>query len=811
MVRVTARAVILVVLIVVALGFTRPTTAQTGSLTVHVDRPGAKISPILYGLMTEEINHAYDGGLYAELIRNRAFKDNSSRPVHWSAVGGAEMALDTSQPVSANLPVSLKLTSNGTGRHGVANEGYWGIPVQPNTRYQASFYARASAGYKGPLTVWIEAADGSRPWAMASVTGLSTTWRKFTVNLTTGPNAVPSTNNRFAITTLSPGTISLSLVSLFPPTYKNRPNGLRPDLMKLMGGMKPAFLRFPGGNYLEGNTIAERFDWKKTIGPIENRPGHQCPWGYPSTDGMGLYEFLGWCEDLKMEPVLAVFAGYALQGEHVSAGPGLQPFVQDALDEIEYVMGDARTKWGAVRARDGHPAPYKLRYVEIGNEDAFDRSGSYDGRFAQFHDAIKAKYPHLQTIATAPVRSRKPDVVDDHYYRSAREMERDVHHYDRTDRKGTKIFVGEWASTEGSPTPTMQAALGDAAWLTGLERNSDIVLLSCYAPLLVNVNPGARQWGTNLIGYDALRSFGSPSYWAQRMFGTNRGDRVLPVEVAAQQKPEPPPPAPKGAIGVGTWLTQSEYKDVKVTQGDHVLYQKDFATGAGGWRMGRGTWTATDGVLRQTSNETDCRAIAGDRSWTDYTYTLKARKLSGAEGFLILFHVEGQDDYIWWNVGGWGNTRTAIERAKFGSHREIGRASSVTVETGRWYDIKIEVKGTSVRCYLDDKLIQQAQDTAAAPVDPVYSTASRDDATGDVIVKVVNVSASAQDMSVNLAGAARVSGGTVEVLQGDPSDVNTIANPRKVAPGIERLAASGSQFRHTFPPHSVTVMRIRAR
>ena len=303
------------------------------------------------------------------------------------------------------------------------------------------------------------------------------------------------------------GKVWFSLVSLFPPTYNNRTNGNRIDLMRKLADMHPAFLRLPGGNYLEGDTIAERFDWKKTLGDIALRPGHRCCWNYPSSDGMGLLEYLQWCEDLHMEPVLAVYAGYSLRGEHVDPGKALEPFVAEALDEIEYVTGDPSTAWGEHRARDGHPEPFKLRYVEIGNEDQFDRSRSYDGRFAQFYDAIKAKYPALQIIATIPVKTRRPDVVDDHYYRSARDMARDAHHYDKYNRSGPKIFVGEWASTEGSPTPTLQAALGDAAWLTGLERNADIVLLSCYAPLLVNVNPGAAAVAHQLDRLRCPRQF----------------------------------------------------------------------------------------------------------------------------------------------------------------------------------------------------------------------------------------------------------------------------------------------------------------
>jgi alpha-N-arabinofuranosidase len=530
------------------------------SLVIDLTKPGPAIPSTFYGLMTEEINHSYDGGLYAELIQNRAFQDNAQTPTHWSVVqdGGGQgtITLDTSQPLSPALPVSLRLDiSRAGGRVGAANDGYWGVPVKPQTVYHASFYARAAPGFTGPLTLSLESADGSRSYAEGRVSRLTDGWERYAVTLKTG-RVTPSADSRFVISAKSPGTVWLTLVSLFPPTYKDRPDGFRPDLMEKMAAMRPAFLRMPGGNYVEGNTVAERFDWKKTVGPWTGRPGHPSPWGYRSSDGMGLLEFLEWCEDLKMEPVLAVYAGYSLRGEHVTPGPDLQPYVQDALDEIEYVTGDETTKWGAERARDGHPRPFPLAYVEIGNEDGFDKSGSYDARFAQFYDAIKAKYPRLQLIATAggkdpigqrfPMTLRTPDVIDEHYYQSAEQMERDAHRYDTYDRKGPKIFVGEWASfdkvapwepaaRQGGPTSSFLSALGDAAWLTGLERNSDVVIMEAYAPLLVNVNPGARQWTVNLIGYDALTSYGSPSYYVQTMFGQNHGDVVVPVALTGSQ------------------------------------------------------------------------------------------------------------------------------------------------------------------------------------------------------------------------------------------------------------------------------------
>lgn len=519
-----------------------PDNSGTAQLQIDGAHPGPKVSPMLYGLMTEEINYSYDGGLYGELIRNRALKDDPTSPVHWSLVpesgGGGSLALDPSQGPNAALPVSLKLTAPGGQRVGAANDGYWGIPVRPNTRYQASFYAKAGDGFTGPLDVAIESRDGSRTYARAQVQKIGGEWKRYAVTLTTGAGT-ESQDNRFVISTGGKGAVWLDLVSLFPPTYHKRANGNRIDLMQKLADMKPAFLRLPGGNYLEGDTIATRFDWKQTLGSLAKRPGHLGPWQYRSSDGMGLMEFLTWCEDLKMEPLLAVYAGYSLKGEYVKPGAALQPFVQDALDEIEYVTGDTTTHWGAVRAKDGHPAPFPLQYVEIGNEDWFDRSGSYDGRFAQFFDAIKAKYPALQLISTAATKSRVPDVLDEHFYRTARAMARDSRHYDHYDRKGPKIFVGEWASQDvdrpwvqpelKGPTPTLNSALGDAAWMTGMERNSDIVVLEAYAPLLVNVNPGGRQWAVNLIGYDALHSYGSPSYYAQVMFAANHGDTVIPA------------------------------------------------------------------------------------------------------------------------------------------------------------------------------------------------------------------------------------------------------------------------------------------
>jgi alpha-N-arabinofuranosidase len=538
--------------------------ASNPTFTVDASRSVGQVSPTLYGLMTEEINHSYDGGLYAELIQNRAFLDNATVPVHWSVVSdsnsAATIALDPANALNDQLTTSLRLVVTQADKAhpaGVANIGYWGIPVQPETSYRASIFAKADANISGPVSLSIASEDGSQIYATTAISGLTTDWKKFEVTLQTG-RVIPTAKARFAITLDQPETIWLGMVSLFPPTWNDQANGFRKDLMQMLVDLKPKFLRFPGGNYVEGGKVETRFDWKKTIGPIEERHGHPCPWGYRSTDGLGLLEFLEWCEDMKAEPVLAVYAGYSLEGMHVNPGSDLEPFVQEALEEIEYVIGDTNTTWGERRAQDGHPAPFNLRYVEIGNEDWFDKSRSYDARFAQFYDAIKAKYPGLKTISTigddqpeaSRVQSRRPDVIDGHYYRSADTFLRMSPDYAKADdRNGPEMFIGEWAAYETSfppwdrqswkepPTPDLKAAIGDAAFMAAMERNSDLIKMQCYAPLFVNVNPSGRQWRPDLIGYDALSVYGSPSYYAIQMFSRNLGDEILtaaPLDTAVQ-------------------------------------------------------------------------------------------------------------------------------------------------------------------------------------------------------------------------------------------------------------------------------------
>jgi alpha-N-arabinofuranosidase len=518
--------------------------SQSGvDLRIEADKVTAHIAPTFYGIMTEDINHAYDGGLYAELIRNRNFKENLKAPDHWKIVeeNGASgaMSLDANTSFNQAVPASLKLVidkASAAGRVGVANEGFWGLPTRPNTTYKAMLYAKAAPGFTGPLTLAIVANDGLSVRATAQVSGISQEWKKFEATLTTGDVPV-SADNHFVVLADHPGTVWFGFVSLFPPTYKDRRNGNRPDIMKLLTEMHPGFLRLPGGSYLTGRSLETRFDWKTTIGDISQRPGHwNSDWHYWSSDGLGLLEMLNWCEDLQMEPLLAVYAGRSGRTRFI-AHSELQPYIQDALDEIEYVSGGVETEWGARRALDGHPAPFPLHYVEIGNEDNFDNEpGSYESRFPQFYDAIKARYPNLKVIATDKVNSRTADLIDEHYYkRSEDEMASHANDYElRLDRPSVShaprhVLVGEWATRVGDLTPNWSATLGDAAWLVGLERNAHLVTMEAYAPLLVRIDSGTNAWPIDLIGFNSLDSYASPSAYMQGMFATYHGDEDLAI------------------------------------------------------------------------------------------------------------------------------------------------------------------------------------------------------------------------------------------------------------------------------------------
>ena len=697
-------------------------TRPTASLTIHADDPGPKISPNLYGIFFEEINCAGDGGLYAELIRNRSFEE-ADTPVHWRMIKegmvDAEMREDSMYSVSEKNEryLNVKILLALEGYVGISNSGYWGIGVNRGGSYDLTFNAMALDGINDSLVAVLENPDGG-VLAKGTLKGVVSEWKQFKTTLV-ATGSCPDA--RLVIRIFAPGQVFLDDISLFPKTtFMNRPNGLRRDLAEMLVNLRPSFVRFPGGCWVEGDYLRTSYRWKQTIGDVSSRRYQYNLWQYYSTNGLGFHEYLQMCEDLGSEPLFVINCGMS-HHENVPIYD-MKPWVQDALDALEYANGPVTSRWGSMRAKNGHPAPFNLKYMEIGNENGGD---AYAERYALFYDAIKAKYPGVHLIVNlwgGYPKNRPAEMIDEHYYSTPRFFIDNADRYDTYDRKGPKIYVGEYAVTQGCGNGNLRAAIGEAAFMTGMERNSDVVTMSSYAPLFANVN--YKKWNPDLINFNSTTVYGTPSYYVQGMFSSNRGDVVLHSDVRVEDIPPEPLPPRNGKIGVGTWNTQAEYKDIKVTKNGKVLYSSDFESNAKGWLPLSGTWKLEGGALRQTGEGSNRQAVAGDSTWSDYTLTLKARKLGGVEGFLVLFSVKDKDTYTWWNIGGWGNTKDAIEYAEDGGKSVVGKDVPGSVETGRWYDIKVELNGQQIKCFLDGHLVQEIT-YESSPMKPLHAVASR--------------------------------------------------------------------------------------
>jgi alpha-L-arabinofuranosidase len=805
--------------------FTTAAAAEPNAhVTVHADQPGMKISPLLYGIFFEEINRAGEGGLYAEMLQNRSFED-AATPIGWTLLKSpgdeAAIALDTSRPLNANNPTCLKLSiTKAAGRVGICNEGFKGacygshdqpgklagrfreaadaqtsgLFVEKDKEYVFSMYVRGDDS-RGPVTVTIEKADGT-PLAQGMIAGIGSDWKKFELLLTA---AGTDTNARLVIRTSAPGTLCFDMVSLFPKdSFHHRPNGMRKDLAQMIADMHPAFIRFPGGCFVEGDRMAEAFRWKKTIGDVAQRPGHYNLWGYRSNDGLGYHEYLQFCEDVGAEPLFVINCGMAHK-DHVPMDK-MDEYVQDALDAVEYANGPPDSKWGARRAKAGHPAPFHLGLMEIGNENG---GPLYHERYALFYEALKKRYPELRLVAClwkGMPTNRPVEILDEHYYDTPEFFFAHSGQYESYDRAGHKVYVGEYAVTQGAGSGNLIAAVGEAAFMTGLERNGDVVAMASYAPLLVD--PHWKRWNPNAIVFDSARAYGTPSYHVQAMFAAHRADRALPATVEVKDAPR------SGMIGVGTWLTQAEFKDIRVTKDGETLFASDFGRGLKGWKVAGGQWAARDGALCQSGDGDGVRALAGGIDWTDYTLTLKARKTGGAEGFLILFTNQNSQEKYWWNIGGWGNTRHALEGAGLPEAGVKGR-----IETGRWYDIKVALSagkdghGPQINCYLDNRLIHSVRRKTAPTL---FATAGLSAAGDELILKVVN-GGKAMATQVSLKGLKQVESKAqaIELTGDSPADENSFESPARVAPQHEVVEGVGPEFQHVFPACSVTILRLK--
>lgn len=816
-----------------------PDEEPEATIRIDLARRGADIPASMYGIFFEEINHAGDGGLYAELIQNRGFEDSSvpegytvkgdrifpptdranhltgARPhpdlsFRWNPDpipawrfeqlegSGASAELTREYPLNEASPTALKVTLPEKGRISLSNGGFWGMNIEKGKGYYLRMNTSNGNRFEGRAILKLVAEDGTELCNRPLAIDPDRTWCEYTGQLTaTGSDP----HARFVIELEGTGTLLLDYVSLFPETFRNRINGLRNDIAQTLEALHPAFVRWPGGCIVEGIDLSNRIEWKKTIGDPKNRPGIYDTWGYRATMGFGYHEFLQFCEDIGAAGMFVCNAGIGCQGRVGDAcrEEDLDAFIQDALDAIDYALGDGTTEWSRKRVENGHPEPFPLQYVEIGNENW---GPIYEKRYDRFYRAIKAKYPRLTLISTLGLggqhRHERVDMIDPHWYVAPEFFLSSSRLFDQQERGGYAVYVGEYAVNQQVGGGNLLGALAEAAFLSGMERNSDLVKMASYAPLLENVND--RVWPTNLIWFDSHRVMGRSSYHVQKMYAENRPDYNTATEFEQPRNGV----QVSGRIGLGGWNTDNEYRELKVTLPDGRVIEADMERG---WTPKGGTWSAADGTLSQEGPGVMRWSIwDSPEEFSDCSISVKARKKSGDEGFILYFGMQGETGYVL-NIGGWSNQTTAFQHMVGADMPQIPNNIAQQVETGRWYDIRIDIHGDSFTYSLDGKRMLEARIEQSRQ----YVVSGYDETTGEEVIKFVNATEKPFTARIELAGAESVgrTGKAIVLTSGDPSDENSLDNPEKVVPEERVYKGFSDRFTYTFDPWSFTVLRIK--
>lgn len=849
--------------------------ADTSSLdTSHA------ISDTLYGIFLEDINHALDGGLYAELVKNRSFEYGgiaSNQNKHgWTSVDTTKEFLEFSiidgsedgSCLHENNPHYARLTcTSAEERPGIFNRGYLnGMNLEAGEEYAFSAYLRCPDSSGGAVTVSLM--DHGSLLAYQEIPGVTEQWQKyeFTLTIDSSPTpveeAVGSNMGNVGpalLVQINDGTVDMDMVSLMPlDTYRDLP--IRRDLGEMLEALNPSFLRFPGGCVIEGRDEESMYSWKDSIGggaqltvgdvtttgSVEVRPQSYSIWKgsqshpYYTTYGIGFYEFFRLCETLDCMPVPVLNAGMTCQVQspkYIVYDVNSEEFrqcVQDALDLVEFCKGDDSTYWGGVRIAMGHEEPFALKYIGIGNEQWQSEYFQHYRRFVDaFNEAARENpelYGDIRLIVANSTSSGDrvgwnyvedcadwgdeiTTLVDEHYYESPSFFFTNTHRYDSYDRDSqAKVFLGEYAAQSN----TLEAALAEAAYMTGLEKNGDVVEMACYAPLFGNRLES--QWSPDMIWFDNATSYGSVNYYVQQLYANNKGILNLPTELTVDAAASG---GLSGRVGLGSWQTSVAYDNLTVTDnatGD-ILYQADFEDGElpADMEIWKGDWSVNDGRLVQshTGNPSDVNTgdslYMGDTSWSNYTLTVEAEILSGAEGFLIPVCVQGTDNNLFWNIGGWGNTVSCLQIVSGGSKsgQITGTTKNLNLQHGRTYTIKVVVEDSHVEGYLDDT--KYLDYTYQAPM-ALYESANVDE-NGDIIIKLVNptdhsivVDTRLEDFSADkYKGTAQVT-----VLSDDSlTAVNSFNEPEKMIPTTSEVTI-GVSFAYEAPAYSLSILRISA-
>ena len=732
----------------------------------------------LFGLFFEDLNHAADGGLYAEMIRNRDFEfDPADRPGYtpltgWCTVGYADVTVESKDPPFPNNP-HYAVVSARPG-DSLCALGYGeGIPARKGKACRLVIWGRSRCSM--PLRVRLCGAE-------AAIT-LTDSWARYEAEL------IPQYSDdhaRLFITALVRGEFQLAWVSLMPAdTWQGQANMMRRDIAQALHDMKPRFLRFPGGclthdGELDPDARDGIYNWKRTLGPVENRPARRNNWGYHQTMGLGFYEYFLLCEDLDCEPLPVVNGGLDPHHLRFAEGELLQQYVQDAVDLIEFAKGSPDTKWGRVRAEMGHPAPFRLRYLAVGNEEIHERFHQHMALFAR---ALREKDPTVELIGSAGpfchggpydmgwryAREQKLEYVDEHYYLAPEWFLANADHYADYPADGPKVFLGEYA-TWGN---MMENALAEAAYMTGLQ-NAPAVALACYAPMLCHVH--YINWKPDMLWFDNARLMKTPNYHVQSMFMRHQGDHAIGMEVSGNH-PGPSLSRPiTGAISLQADDTVLRLSGIRLTADGKTVSLPDCAiSGKDALQLGRHNG--------------------------DFRLEMTLERVSGRKGALIYFGRQDDGNFYQWTVGGWQNSDSAIESTVRGRNTCLTQ-SNLSLEDGHAYRLTLEVQGRLITAHVDGTEWNRVEEQPLR-LRPLYLAASTEDGTGDIILKAVNVQAEPVTAQLEIS----CSGYDTEVLCAPPDAVNSLDDPDNVAP-VMHSYGGGSEITHTFPCYSVTVMRF---
>ncbi len=794
--------------------------AQSDPIRIDFGQKGAVVSPDLYGIFFEEINHAGDGGLYAELVQNRGFEEHVL-PLSMTYKKGKAYAIDAQNyehrnnrkwnfpwnleekkmtgwkvsgenavvksevvkakvPLHPNTPNAMQLVIKKVKQGGKAiltNTGYWGMGLKKGEKYDLRFYLRSS-NYKGFVTARL--VDSKTGQSLAKVEFKDRQlkeWTELTATLTADATAQAG---ELAIEFDKPGTVFVDYVSLFPQaTFKGRKNGQRADVAQMLVDLHPKFMRWPGGCIVEGATYENRVKWKETLGDPMTRRGEWDLWGYRATWGMGYHEFLQFCEDLNMDAMFVDNAGMSCSvrnGDYVSSDADMDAVIQDFRDAIDYALADPATnKWAKMRAEAGHPKTFPLKYVEIGNENV---GPEYVTHFNYIFKKLKAEYPQIIFINTLghtdPLLAQIPGeyMVDPHWYRAPDFFFNNNHLFDDAPRTHD-IYVGEYACNGGVGAGNLLAALSEAAFIMGMERNSDVVKMTSYAPLFENENH--RDWPTNLIHINSSQVFGRASYYVQQMAAEHRP--TYNVFVSETTKAGEQKPYSVGTIALGGFGAKCEYKDIKVTTADGKTTTID----ASQFKSQRGDWKTDNNVLSLVTAERGAFTFLPSFKSDKFILELKVRKTEGTGSASVYFGMDDNRNGYAANIGGWNNRMISLQPVRGGYPSDfIGKPANQEIEINRWYNVRIEVSPKFTKLFVDGKEM-----TGGEP--PIqtrqHCQTGYDEKTGELIIKVVNGTDKAYKRCFDIAGVKNVMPtGKVITLSGDAEDENTFEQPTKLAP-----------------------------